>query len=146
MRNGILPAMGSTRNKAYDPARSGRPLGGIELKGQSTNLSKTARRKDDMKRYPKTTAATLVAILLLAPGLLWAAGGGASELVVVADTRVVSNSFLRYVADLYNTNVTLFATWAVVLTAMTGAVLGSLMDFIMKRTGIDLSSRKIVEH
>jgi hypothetical protein len=40
----------------------------------------------------------------------------------------------------------LFAVWAVVLTAAWGAILGVLMDFIMSRTGLDLKSRKIVEH
>ncbi len=101
-----------------------------------------------MKRYAKTTAATLVAILLLAPGLVWAAGGGGGgqDLVVVADTRIIGFGFLKYLANLYNTNVTVFATWAVVLTAIYGSALGFLMDFIMKRTGIDLTSRKIVEH
>ena len=55
-------------------------------------------------------------------------------------------SALRYFADLYNTNIVLFAVWAVVLTALYGSFLGVFMDFIMKRTGIDLKSRKIVEH
>ncbi len=100
-----------------------------------------------MKRYAKTTATTLVAILLLAPGLVWAAGGGGGQdLVVVADTRVIGFGFLKYLANLYNTNVTLFAVWAVVLTLVYGSALAFLMDFIMKRTGIDLTSRKIVEH
>ena len=100
-----------------------------------------------MKRNAKTMAATLIAILLLAPGLVWAAGGGGGQdLVVVADTRIIEFGFLKYLANLYNTNVTIFAIWAVVLTAIYGSFLGFLMDFIMKRTGIDLTSRKIVEH
>lgn len=99
-----------------------------------------------MKRFAMTTMVVLAAWMLLAPVGAWAAGGGASELVVVADTRVINNGFMRYVADLYNTNVTLFATWAVVLTAVYGAILGFFMDFCMKRTGLDLTSRKIVEH
>ena len=95
----------------------------------------------------KKLMACLILMLLLAPGLAWAGGGGGgSELVVVADTRVITNSALRYFADLYNTNVTLFAGWAVVLTAAYGAILGFLMDAIMKHTGLDLSKRTIVEH
>ena len=85
--------------------------------------------------------------LLVMGGVAFAAGeGGASELVVVADTRVISNSLMRYIADLYNTKTWLFAVWAVVLTALYGSFLGFLMDFIMERTGLDLKSRKIVEH
>ena len=99
-----------------------------------------------MKRFSMTTMVALAAWMLLAPAWTWAAGGGASELVVVADTRIIDNGFMRYVANLYNTNITLFATWAVVLTAVWGAFLGFLMDFCMKRTGLDLNSRKIVEH
>jgi hypothetical protein len=100
-----------------------------------------------MNRIFKRVVAAAIPILLLAPGLAWAAGGGgASELVVVADTRVISSDALRYFANLYNTNVTLFAVWAVVLTAAYGAFLGFLMDAIMKRTGIDLSKRTIIEH
>ncbi|MEG6549903.1 DVU0150 family protein [Desulfocurvibacter africanus] len=88
----------------------------------------------------------LMAMLLL-PALAHAAGGGgASELVVVADTRVLTVGYMRYFADLYNNNVVLFAVWATVLTAIYGAFLGFLMDFFMSRTGLDLSKRKIIEH
>lgn len=86
-----------------------------------------------------------VGIVLLLPELLFAAGEKASELVVVADTRRLSG-VMKYFANLYNTNTLLFAVWAVVLTALWGAILGFLMDWIMVRTGLDLKSRKIVEH
>ena len=95
----------------------------------------------------KKLMACLILMLLLLPGLAWAAGGGgASEIVVVSDTRIIQNGMLRYFGNLYNTNVTLFATWAVVLTALYGGFLGVIMDFIMKRTGLDLSKRTIIEH
>lgn len=80
------------------------------------------------------------------PAWVLAAGEKASELVVVADTRVISSEILRYFADVYNTNPTLMAIWAVVLTAVYGCVLGFIMDFLMERTGLDLKSRKIIEH
>lgn len=88
---------------------------------------------------------TLGALFLFSPNWVLAAGGKAHELVVVADTRNLSGLNL-YIANLYNENMWLFAVWAVVLTSLLGVVLGFIMDFIMKRTGIDLSSRKIVEH
>jgi phage shock protein PspC (stress-responsive transcriptional regulator) len=79
------------------------------------------------------------------PGLAWASGEAAGNLVVVADTRRVSG-ILKYIANVYNTDPWLFAVWAVVITAVWGAFLGLLMDFIMERTGLDLKSRKIIEH
>jgi hypothetical protein len=88
----------------------------------------------------------VAAIDLLIPALLWASGEAAGNLVVVADTRRVTSGILRYIADLYNTNPWVFACWAVVLTGLYGFVLGCLMDFIMSRTGLDLKSRKILEH
>jgi hypothetical protein len=88
----------------------------------------------------------VAAIDLLIPALLWASGEAAGNLVVVADTRRVSSGILRYIADLYNTSPWVFACWAVVLTAFYGFVLGFLMDKIMMRTGLDLKSRKILEH
>jgi len=76
----------------------------------------------------------------------WAGGEGVSEIVVVADTRILSNPVMRYIADTYNTNLWLFAVWSVVLTALFGALLGLLMDWFMNKTGLDLNSRKIIEH
>ncbi len=92
------------------------------------------------------TRGGLVAVLTLLPSLAWAAGGGgASEIVVVADTRQLTGANF-YFSELYNDNMWMFAAWAVILTTACGAVLGVVMDFIMKRTGIDLTKRSIVEH
>lgn len=97
-----------------------------------------------MKKSLWRTALMVAAIALL-PQVALAAGGGATELVVVADVRMVTG-VERYFADLYNTNIVLFATWATILTALYGCFLGFFMDFLIARTGLDLSSRKIVEH
>jgi hypothetical protein len=75
-----------------------------------------------------------------------ASGEKLSEIVVVADTRVLNNPIMRYIADTYNTNLWLFAVWSVVLTALFGAFLGLLMDWLINKTGLDLNSRKIIEH
>jgi len=100
-----------------------------------------------MKRFGSRTICYLVAAAMLAPvALTWAAGEPARDLVVVADTRILSDGFIKYIADLYNHDMVAFAGWATVLTACYGAFLGFLMDFLMARTGLDLKSRKIVEH
>jgi hypothetical protein len=87
-----------------------------------------------------------ITICLLAPAAVWAGGEAATMLVVVADTRRVHSGILRYFADTYNSDPWIFALWAALLTAVYGAFLGFLMDLIMSRTGLDLKSRKIVEH
>jgi hypothetical protein len=100
-----------------------------------------------MKRSIAASLVLITLLIILGPGLAWAAGGGeVSEIVVVADTRVVKSGILKYFADTYNSNIVVFAIWCVVLTAVYGAILGVVMDLIMSRTGLDLKSRKIVEH
>jgi len=100
-----------------------------------------------MMQLMKKIGVGVVGLVTAVPSLVWAGGGEkVDQLVIVADTRVISNSFVKYIADLYNTNTLLFAVWAVVLTALYGAFLGFFMDFLMARTGLDLKSRKIVEH
>ncbi|MFY9943008.1 MAG: DVU0150 family protein [Desulfobacterales bacterium] len=99
-----------------------------------------------MKKWSSVFSALIAAAATLLPRLVWAAGEKATDLVVVADTRVISSGIMRYFADLYNFNVVLFAVWAVVLTAAYGCFLGVLMDKIMALTGLDLKSRKIIEH
>lgn len=90
--------------------------------------------------------AGLLALDAMLARLASAAGEKASDLVIVADTRVLDNPVLLYFANLYNTNIVLFAVWTVVLTAAYGCLLGVLMDKLMGLTGLDLTSRKIVEH
>jgi hypothetical protein len=98
-----------------------------------------------MKRICKRLTTLLSAGLVWMPAWVWASGEAATNLVVVADSRRVSG-VMKYFSDLYNTNIWLYAVWAVVLTVIMGSTLGFLMDFIMARTGLDLKSRKIVEH
>ena len=100
-----------------------------------------------MKKGVATGLIFLLSLWMLWPSFIWAAGGGeVSEIIVVADTRVVKSGILKYFADTYNSNIVVFAIWCVVLTAVYGVILGVVMDLIMSRTGLDLKSRKIVEH
>ncbi|MFZ0131737.1 MAG: DVU0150 family protein [Desulfobacterales bacterium] len=99
-----------------------------------------------MKKAMTKLLALVTLAVVSVPDMLWAAGGGGdAPIVVVADTRVV-HGVLHYFSNLYNTNILLFAVWAVVLTAAYGAMLGLIMDKLMGLTGLDLKSRKIVEH
>lgn len=88
----------------------------------------------------------LVSAYLLLPDLILAAGEKADRLVVVADIRRVHWSVSKFFVDVYNTNPLMFGIYCIIITAALGGVLGLITDFIMKRTGIDLTTRKIVEH
>ena len=99
-----------------------------------------------MKKLLLGLAVVLAATCLTFPELASAAAEKADMLVVVADSRRVSSGWSRYFLDVYNTNPFMFGVWCVILTAIMGGALGLITDFIMKRTGIDLTSRKIVEH
>jgi hypothetical protein len=99
-----------------------------------------------MNRYWSKILFIMLFVFLALPGIVWASGeGGATNLVVVADTRRVSG-VLHYIANLYNTDPWMFAAWATFLTALWGAILGFLMDKLISLSGLDLRSRKIVEH
>jgi hypothetical protein len=93
----------------------------------------------------------VILITMALPAVSFAGGEKASNLVVVADTRVLSDtgpyhSFVKYLANAYNTNIIVFAVWCTALTALYGVSLGLLMDFLMERSGLDLKNRKIIEH
>lgn len=90
--------------------------------------------------------AFLAAALLSIPDLVMAAGGKAEALIVVADNRVVNWSVTKWWLDLYNTDPLMFGVWCIIITAVLGVTLGFITDQIMKYSGIDLTSRKIVEH
>jgi hypothetical protein len=87
-------------------------------------------------------AAFLMAAFL--PAYAWAAGGDAAPIVIVSDTRRLKGLFLWW-ANLYNESHLLFTLMTIILVPVMGATLGFLMDFIMKKIGIDLSSRELKE-
>lgn len=99
-----------------------------------------------MRKLYYKLAGFLAAAAVLFPEIALAAGGKAEMLVVVADTRRVSWGPTKWFLDLYNTDPTMFGVVCVVITAALGCSLGLITDAFMKRTGIDLTSRKIVEH
>jgi hypothetical protein len=114
------------------------------------HLIKQGAKEEQMKRM-KVWIIVGVLLGFILPGVALAGGDKASELIVVADTRVLTDTgyytqFMHYMADAYNANILVFAIWCTILTACYGAFLGFLMDFLMSRTGLDLKSRKILEH
>ena len=85
-------------------------------------------------------------VCLLLPDVVLAAGGKADLLIVVADDRVVQSSVTKWFLHLYNTDPFIFGVWCTIITAGLGCSLGLITDQIMRHTGLDLTSRKIIEH
>jgi ABC-type Fe3+ transport system permease subunit len=69
----------------------------------------------------------------------------ADELVVVVDTRTMNFDMMKYLADLYNSNIVLFSVWAMVLTILVGCVLGFLMHVVIARTMESSDIREVIE-
>jgi hypothetical protein len=82
---------------------------------------------------------TILVSLLLAAGPALAAGGGkpATKLVNVADTRAMSG-LSRWIADIYNGSLWIYALLVVGSMVFMGLVLGMLSDRVIARLGINL--------
>ncbi|HMK34872.1 MAG TPA: DVU0150 family protein [Desulfomonilaceae bacterium] len=91
------------------------------------------------------TALSAFGVFLL-PSVAMAAGEKADMLIHVADTRVVQSEITIFFLNSYNTDPFMFGVWCTLITLAMGLTLGLTTDFIMKRTGIDLTKRTIVEH
>jgi len=99
-----------------------------------------------MKRISYAIPALLVMVCLFLPDLVMAAGPSAPPLIVVADNRVVESSIAKFWIDQYNVDPFMYGLWCTIFTGFLGVSLGFITDRIMKHTGLDLTSRKIVEH
>lgn len=73
------------------------------------------------------------------------AGGGkpATKLVNVADTRIMEPGLSKWMADIYNTDMWLFAALVVTIMAGMGLVLGTVFDRLMGLLGIHMGK---IEH
>jgi hypothetical protein len=80
----------------------------------------------------------LFSLCTMATELLAAGGKPATKLVNVADTRAISPGFVKWIADIYNSNLWLYATLVVVIMASLGLILGTVFDRIMGLFGIHL--------
>ena len=84
-------------------------------------------------------------ITLLIPELVLAAGEKADLIVIVADTRRLTG-WEAWWANLYNESHAYFTIVTVITIPVVGLILGLLADLVMKRIGIDLTSRELSEH
>jgi hypothetical protein len=84
-------------------------------------------------------------LILLVPELALAAGEKADLIVIVADTRKLMG-WQAWWANLYNESHAYFTAVTVISIPVVGLILGLLADVVMKRIGIDLTSRELAEH
>jgi len=84
-------------------------------------------------------------LILLLPELAMGAGEKADLIVIVADTRRLTG-WEAWWANLYNESHTYFTAVTVITIPVVGLILGLVADFVMKRIGIDLTSRELSEH
>ena len=99
-----------------------------------------------MRKIYCRLAALFAAAYCLLPDLAMAGGEKAEALIVVADTRRVTSPTTIFFLNLYNSDPFMFGIWCTIITLAMGVTLGFTTDFLMKRTGLDLTSRKLVEH
>ncbi|MGC1401709.1 MAG: DVU0150 family protein [Thermodesulfobacteriota bacterium] len=98
-----------------------------------------------MRTFWKGIIGLLGIIALLIPELVLAAGEKADLIVIVADTRRLTG-WEAWWANLYNESHAYFTVVTVITIPLVGLILGLLADFVMKRIGIDLTSRELAEH
>lgn len=98
-----------------------------------------------MQTFWKRIIGLAVIMILLIPELVLAAGEKADFIVIVADTRRLTG-WEAWWANLYNESHAYFTAVTVITIPVVGLILGLLADFVMKRIGIDLTSRELAEH
>ena len=84
-------------------------------------------------------------VFLVLPGQAFAAGGGGEAIVFVADSRRYSG-WQAWFTNLYNESHLYFMLVTIITIPALALILGSLMSFLIARTGIDLKTRVAVEH
>ncbi|TSA11617.1 MAG: hypothetical protein D4R73_03550 [Deltaproteobacteria bacterium] len=94
--------------------------------------------------WAKLTGLMIMAVLLL-PELAAASGPAAAPIVIVADTRKLVG-IEAWWAGLYNESHIYFTILTYVCMLVVGLTLAGIADLIMKRVGIDLTSRELAEH
>jgi len=81
----------------------------------------------------------MTAVVSAAVPLAWAAGGkSATKLVNVADTRSLPPGFSKFIADVYNDNLLLYGLLVVAVMALTGLILGVILDRGLVLLGLNL--------
>ncbi len=83
--------------------------------------------------------------LMFLPALASGASSEESPIVFVADSRGLTG-WRAWCTNLYNENLFYFALLTVITIPVLAFILGSITNFFLSRSGIDLKSRVLAEH
>ena len=84
-------------------------------------------------------------VFFVLPSHILAAGGGGEAIIFVADSRKYTG-WEAWFTNLYNEDLAWFTVVTLITIPTVALTFGSLMSFIMSRTGINLKSRVVAEH
>jgi hypothetical protein len=97
-------------------------------------------------RSLKLKSVSLASLLLgCVPAVAFAASSEESAIVFVADSRGLTG-WRAWCTNLYNESLFHFALLTVILIPVVALVLGSITNFFLVRSGINLKSRALAEH
>ena len=91
------------------------------------------------------SAARAMPALLFSCAVAFGAAKEEASIVFVADSRGLTG-WRAWITNLYNENLFYFALLTVILIPVLAVVLGSVTNFFLSRTGINLKSRVLAEH
>ena len=90
-------------------------------------------------RLTRAVPFVVTAVVSASASLAWAAGGKpATKLVNVADTRSLPPGLPKLFGDVYNDNLWLYGLLVVVVMALTGLILGIILDRGLMLLGLNL--------
>jgi len=97
-------------------------------------------------RFSRMKSALLALLALsFSTALGFGPSGEESPIVFVADSRGLTG-WRAWCTNLYNESLFQFAVLTVILIPVLAVMLGSIVNFFLVRSGIDLKSRTLAEH
>jgi hypothetical protein len=97
-------------------------------------------------RFSSMKSAFVAAVVVaVSPALGLGAATDESPIVFVADSRGLTG-WRALCTNLYNESLFQFAVLTVILIPVLAVILGSIVNFFLVRSGIDLKSRTLAEH
>lgn len=99
-----------------------------------------------MKRVYYLLVVIVALLCLIIPDAVLASGRRSDIFLFITCNSEAGWSFSKFWIHQYNTSPYMFGLWCTISVAGLGVVLGFITDQLMKLTGLDLTSRDIIEH
>ncbi len=98
-----------------------------------------------MRIQKMKSAGVVVLALLLSRAFALGAASDEAPIVFVADSRGLTG-WRAWYTNIYNESLLYFTLLTVILIPVLALILGSIANFFLSRTGINLKSRVLAEH